>query len=243
MTDNRPRFGRILLKLSGEALMGDRSFGIDPKVLKKVAEEIYGLHELEIGITIVVGGGNIFRGLNSAEYGMGRVSADHMGMLATVINAIALGEIINNMGPETRVMTALEMPKIAEPFLRKKALSHLEKRRILLIGAGTGNPYFSTDTAAALRAMETDSEVLLKATKVDGVFDKDPEKNASSKFFKKLTYEDVLKKNLKVMDLTAVSLAMEQHLPIIVFNLKRKGNIQKVVFGEDVGTLISGDRQ
>ena len=241
MSSKGPRYRRVLLKLSGEALMGDTSFGIDSTVLKTVASEIHNVHKLGVEIAVVIGGGNIFRGLNASEYGMDRVPADQMGMLATVINAIALSEALNNMGAETRVMTALDMNKIAEPYIRKRAISHLEKNRIIILGAGTGNPYFSTDTAAALRAMEVAAEVLLKATKVDGVFDSDPEENPASKPFSKITYQEVMRKNLKVMDMTAVSLAMGQNLPIIVFNLRKKGNIKKVVSGQKVGTSISGD--
>ncbi len=241
MSDKRPRYRRILLKLSGEALMGDESFGIDSTVLKAVASEVRNVHKLGVEIAIVIGGGNIFRGLNASEYGMDRVPADQMGMLATVINAIALGEALNKMGTETRIMSALDMNKIAEPYIRERAISHLEKDRIIILGAGTGNPYFSTDTAAALRAMEVHAEVLLKATKVDGVFEADPEENPASKPFRKITYQEVIRKNLKVMDMTAVSLAMGQNLPIIVFNLRKKGNIKKVVSGQNVGTSISGD--
>jgi len=241
MSGKRPRFRRILLKLSGEALMGNTSFGIDPAVLKTVAREVHNVHKLGVEMAIVIGGGNIFRGLNALEYGMGRVPADQMGMLATVINAIALGEALNNMGSQTRIMSALDMNKIAEPYIRERALSHLEKKRIIILGAGTGNPYFSTDTAAALRAMELQAEVLLKATKVDGVFESDPEENPSSKPFTKITYQEVMRRNLKVMDMTAVSLAMGQNLPIIVFNLRKKGNIRRVVFGQKVGTSISGE--
>jgi uridylate kinase len=241
MSGKRPRFKRILLKLSGEALMGDRSFGIDPAILKTVAREVQSIHKLGVQIAIVIGGGNIFRGLNAMEYGLGRAPADHMGMLATVINAIALGEALNHMGSKTRIMSALDMNKIAEPYIRKRAIGHLQKNRIIVLGAGTGNPYFSTDTAAALRAMEVHAEVLLKATKVDGVFDADPEENPSSRPFSRITYREVLRKNLKVMDMTAVSLAMGQDLPIVVFNLKKKGNIKKVIFGQKVGTSISGE--
>ena len=241
MSNKRPRYRRILLKLSGEALMGDESFGIDSTVLKAVASEVRNVHKLGVEIAIVIGGGNIFRGLNASEYGMDRVPADQMGMLATVINAIALGEALNKMGTETRIMSALDMNKIAEPYIRERAISHLEKDRIIILGAGTGNPYFSTDTAAALRAMEVRAEVLLKATKVDGVFEADPEENPASKPFRKITYQEVIRKNLKVMDMTAVSLAMGQNLPIIVFNLRKKGNIKKVVSGQNVGTSISGD--
>lgn len=241
MTVSQPRFRKILLKLSGEALMGNKTFGVDPKVLKTVAGEIHNLQKSGVKIAIVIGGGNIFRGLNASEYGMGRVSGDHMGMLATMINAIALGEALNRMGSETRVMSAIDMNKIAEPYIRGRAIRHLERDRVVLVGAGTGNPYFSTDTAAALRAMEVEAEVLLKATKVDGVFDADPEKNPALKPYTRLTYMEVLQKNLQVMDMTAVSLAMGQNLPIIVFNLRKKDNIIKVVFGETVGTLISGE--
>ncbi len=241
MTVSQPRFRKILLKLSGEALMGNNAFGIDPKILKTVAGEIHNLQKSGVKIAIVIGGGNIFRGLNASEYGMGRVSGDHMGMLATMINAIALGEALNRMGSETRIMSAIDMNKIAEPYIRGRAIRHLERDRVVLVGAGTGNPYFSTDTAAALRAMEVEAEVLLKATKVDGVFDADPEKNTALKPYTRLTYMEVLQKNLQVMDMTAVSLAMGQNLPIIVFNLRKKDNIKKVVFGETVGTLISGE--
>ncbi len=241
MSSKQPRFRRILLKLSGEALMGDESFGIDSTVLTAVATEVRNVHKLGVQIAIVIGGGNIFRGLNASEYGMGRVPADHMGMLATIINAIALGEALNKMGAETRVMSALDMNKIAEPYIRERAISHLEKNRIIILGAGTGNPYFSTDTAAALRAMELQAEVLLKATKVDGVFEADPREKPASKPFRNITYQEVMRRNLKVMDMTAVSLAMGQDLPIIVFNLRKKGNIKKVVSGQKVGTSISGD--
>jgi uridylate kinase len=241
MSSKQPRFRRILLKLSGEALMGDESFGIDSTVLTAVATEVRNVHKLGVEIAIVIGGGNIFRGLNASEYGMGRVPADHMGMLATIINAIALGEALNKMGAKTRVMSALDMNKIAEPYIRERAISHLEKNRMIILGAGTGNPYFSTDTAAALRAMELQAEVLLKATKVDGVFEADPRENPASKPFRNITYQEVMRRNLKVMDMTAVSLAMGQNLPIIVFNLRKKGNIKKVVSGQKVGTSISGD--
>lgn len=241
MAAKKPRYRRISLKLSGEALMGKKTFGIDPTVLKAVSKEIHSVHEAGVEIAIVVGGGNIFRGLNSSEYGMGRVPADHMGMLATLMNAIALGEALNNLGAETRIMSAIDMNKIAEPFIRKRAIRHLEKNRIVIFGAGTGNPFFSTDTAATLRAMEIHADVLLKATKVGGVFDSDPEKNPLSKPFKRLTYQEFLKKRLQVMDMTAVSLAMGQKLPIIVFNLREKGNIKRVILGQNVGTLISGE--
>lgn len=237
----KPRFKRILLKLSGEALMGDESFGIDPSVLEEVASEISSVHKLGVEVAIVIGGGNIFRGLQSAKYGVGRVAADYMGMLATVINALALSEALQRMGAETRVMTAIDMIKIAEPYVRGRAISHLSNNCIVLFGAGTGNPFFTTDTAAALRAMEIDANILMKATKVDGVYDADPELESSAKKFSQMSYREVIKRNLKVMDLTGVSLAMGQELPIIVFNLRKKGNIIKAINGEKVGTLITGE--
>jgi uridylate kinase len=209
-------------------------------VLKSVAKEVHDLCRLGIQIAIVIGGGNIFRGLNCSEYHMGRVPADHMGMLATMINAIALGEALNHLGTHARVMSAIEMNKIAEPYIRARAVTHMERGRLVIFGAGTGNPYFSTDTAAALRAMEIGADVLLKATRVDGVYPTDPEKDPTAKPFSKLTYQEFLEKNLKVMDMTAVALAMGQNLPIIVFNLRKKGNIQKAVYTPHVGTLISG---
>jgi len=239
MNPNQPRFRRILLKLSGEALVGERAYGIDPSVLERVASEISAVHELGVQIGIVIGGGNIFRGLQSERYGMGRVAADHMGMLATVINALALGEALQRFGAKIRIMTAIDMIKIAEPYIRKRAVRHLSKNRIVIFGAGTGNPYFTTDTAATLRAMEIEAEVLLKATKVDAVFDSDPEKNGSARPFAEISYTDILKNNLKVMDLTAVSLAMDGKMPIIVFNLRKKGNILRVMRGEKIGTLIN----
>ena len=236
-----PRYRRILLKLSGEALMGEKSFGIDPAVLNTIADEVHNIHRLGVEIAVVIGGGNIFRGLRASEYGIGRVPADNMGMLATVINAIALEEALNTMGSETRVMSALDMNKVAEPYVRERAISYLDKNRIVILGAGTGNPFFSTDTAAALRAMELQAEVLLKATKVDGVFDSDPEQDPSSKPYAEITYQEVIERNLKVMDMTAISLAMGQNLPIIVFNLRKPGNIEKVILGQNVGTSISGE--
>ena len=232
-------YRRILLKVSGEALMGEGAYGIDPNTLSTVASEIRNLQGRHVEIAVVVGGGNIFRGLNASEYGIGRVPADHMGMLATVINGIALSEVLNHMGSECRVMSAIDMRKIVEPYVTAKAVDHLKRGRVVIFAAGTGNPFFSTDTAATLRALEIQAEVFLKATKVDGVFDSDPEENPSAKRFGRLSYQEVLERNLKVMDLTAVSLAMGQGLPIIVFNLKAKGNIERVVLGEKVGTLIS----
>ncbi len=222
--------------------MGDQSFGIDPSVLETVATEISAIHKLGVEIGIVIGGGNIFRGLQSEAFGVERVAGDHMGMLATVINSIALGEVLKKIGLESRVMSALDIQRVAESYDRGQAIKHLSKKRIVIFGAGTGNPYFTTDTAATLRALETDAEVLMKATNVDGVYDADPKLEPSAKPFSELTYGEVLEKNLKVMDLTAVSLAMGQQLPIIVFNLGDAGNIMKVVSGEKVGTLIRGEQ-
>lgn len=241
MPSREPRYKRILLKVSGEALMGAKAFGIDPETLGQVAEEICGLEQRDVEVGVVVGGGNIFRGLNATGYGFDRVPADHMGMLATVINGIALGEALKGNGVDARVMSAVPMDPFAEPYERLRALDHLGKSRVVIFTGGTGNPFFSTDTAATLRALEIQAGVFLKATKVDGVFDADPEKIPSAKRFIRLTYDEVLARDLKVMDLTAVSLAKNQGLPIIVFNMKKRGNIERVVFGEDVGTIIAGD--
>jgi len=241
MPDPSPRYGRILLKLSGEALMGAQSYGIDPAVLEAVAAEIASIHKLGVQTAIVIGGGNIFRGLQSDAYGVGRVAADHMGMLATMINALALGEALAGIDCETRVMSAIDMVKIAEPYIRGRAIRHLSKDRILVFGAGTGNPFFTTDTAASLRALEMGADVLLKATKVDGVYDSDPMTNPTAKPILKISHGEFLKRNLRAMDLTAVSMAMDRNLPIVVFNLKKKGNIFKVIAGEHVGTLITGE--
>ena len=243
MNDIRPLYKRILLKLSGEALVGGQSFGIDPEVLKTVASEISNIHRLGVEVGIVIGGGNIFRGLKSDAFGVGRVAGDHMGMLATVINSIALGEALKGSGIDARVMTGLDISKVAEPYVRERALGHLLKGRIVIFGAGTGNPFFTTDTAAALRALEVDAQVLMKATNVDGVYDADPRITPTARPFSTLTYGEVLEKGLKVMDLTAVSLAMDERLPIIVFNMNRPGNIIKAVSGEKVGTLITGEDQ
>ena len=240
MNDVSPKYNRILLKLSGEALTGEQAYGIDPDILERVAFEISSIHKLGVQVAVVIGGGNIFRGLQSAAYGIKRVAADHMGMLATIINALALGEALRRIGSETRVMTAIDMIRIAEPYIRERAVSHLSKNRVVLFGAGTGNPYFTTDTAAALRAIEIEADVLLKATRVDGVYDADPELDPSAKLFSELSYREVLERNLKVMDLTSVSLAMAQELPIIVFNMKKKGNFTKVISGQKEGTLIAG---
>lgn len=238
----RPGFNRIVLKLSGEALAGEGMYGIDPGVLGAVAREISAAHNRGLEIGIVIGGGNIFRGLRAEAYAMPRVPADYMGMLATVINALALAQAFEGIGLPARVMSAIDMPRVAEPYTREQAIRHLEDKRIVLFAAGTGNPYFTTDTAAALRAGEIGADALFKATKVDGVYNADPLQVPSAKRFDRLTYEEVLQMRLKVMDLTAVSLAMELALPILVFNLKTAGNILRAVAGEAVGTLITGER-
>ncbi len=220
--------------------MGGSSFGIDPTVLLSIATEISRVQAMGVQVGVVIGGGNIFRGLQADAFGVGRVAGDHMGMLATVINAIALGEALHKIGMATKVMTAFDMNKVAEPYVREKAVAHLVRNRVVVFGAGTGNPFFTTDTAATLRALEIGAEILIKATNVDGVYAADPKKDPSSRPYTALTYQEVLEKNLKVMDLTAVSLAMDQNLPILVFNLGKSGNIVRAVSGKKVGTLITG---
>lgn len=234
----RPSYKRILLKLSGEALAGESGFGIDTDVLKIIAKEIKQVHDQGIEIAIVVGGGNIFRGLKGATSGMDRASADYMGMLATVLNCLALQDTLETLGVHTRVQTAIDMQELAEPYIRRRAIRHLEKKRVVIFGAGTGNPYFTTDTTAALRAMEVGCNVVLKATKVDGVYSADPKKNPKAVKFEDISYIDVLKKGLSVMDSTAISLCMDNHLPIIVFNLNKAGLIKRIVDGEKIGTLV-----
>jgi uridylate kinase len=236
----QPQFKRIVLKLSGEALMGDEQFGIDPEMLKYVADEVYSVYDLGVQVAIVVGGGNIFRGIKASSYGMDRASADHMGMLATVINSLALQDALEKRGMQTRTQTAISMHEVAEPYIMRRAVRHLERNRVVLFGAGTGNPYFTTDTAAVLRAQEIHAEILLKATKVDGLYDSDPVENPNAKLFKNISYMEVIEKQLKVMDMTAISLAMGNHLPLSVFNLKQKGNILSVVCGDEIGTRITG---
>jgi uridylate kinase len=236
---DRPKYKRILLKLSGEALMGDQSFGISPDMLAYVAEEVQSVQALGVETAIVVGGGNIFRGVKATSFGMERTSADHMGMLATVMNSLALQDALEKNGLQTRVQTAISMHEVAEPYILRRALRHLEKGRIVIFAAGTGNPYFTTDTAAVLRAQEVHAEILLKATKVDGLYDADPAQHADATFIKSTTYMKVLENQLKVMDMTAISLAMDNNLPLAVFNLKESNNIRKVICGERVGTLIS----
>jgi uridylate kinase len=239
-TSSHPLFRRVLLKLSGEALMGDQEYGISPAVTRKVAIEIKELSQLGAQVAIVIGGGNIYRGVAASAEGMDRASADHMGMLATVINSLALQDALEKAGVFTRVMSAIEMHQIAEPYIRRRAIRHLQKGRVVIFAGGTGNPYFTTDTAAALRAMEVKAQVILKATKVDGVYDTDPLVNKKAKRFKELSYIEVLKRGLKIMDATAISLCMDNHLPIMVFDLTRKGNIKRAIFGQKIGTVIRG---
>ncbi len=237
----KPVYRRILLKLSGEALLGKHPYGIDDGILAGLSEEIREITSLGVQVALVMGGGNIFRGIQmSREYGIDRASADYMGMLATVINSLALQERLERDGVMTRVLSAIEMRAIAEPYIRRRALRHLEKGRVVIFAAGTGNPYFTTDTAAALRAMEINSDAILKATRVDGVYDKDPLLHKKAKKFKELTYIDALNRNLKVMDATAISLCMDNDLPIVVFNLTKRGNIRRVVMGEKIGTVVRG---
>ena len=233
-----PAYRRILLKLSGEALLGDKTFGIDRKFTDYLAGEIKQIHDRGVQVSAVVGGGNIFRGVSDTAHGMDRVSADYMGMLATVINGIALQDALERAGVYTRVMSAIEMREVAEPFIRRRAIRHLEKGRVVIFAGGTGNPYFSTDTAAALRAMEIKAEIILKGTKVDGIYDSDPMSNPKAKMFQHVTYFEVLQRGLKVMDTTAISLCMENRLPIIVYNLKKKGSLKQILMGGKVGTMV-----
>ncbi|MHC4974233.1 MAG: UMP kinase [Planctomycetota bacterium] len=231
-------FGRVLLKLSGESLMGGRDFGIDPAVVASVAGEVREVHALGVELALVVGGGNIFRGLSASEQGMDRVTADHMGMLATVLNALALQDAIEKLDVPTRVLSAIDMREVAEPFIKRRAVRHLERKRVVIFAAGTGNPYFTTDTAAALRATEIGAEAFLKATRVDGVFTADPERDPDARLLPQVTYQEALEKRLRVMDATAFSLCMENRMPIHVFNLGGKGNILRVLRGESVGSVV-----
>jgi len=232
------KYKRVLLKLSGEALMGDQGFGIDPQIVLRIANEVKDIHGLGVQVAIVIGGGNIFRGIKASEEGFDRVSGDHMGMLATVINALAIQDALEKMNLFTRVQSAIEMNQVAEMYIRRRAIRHLEKGRVVIFAAGTGNPYFSTDTTAALRAMEIRAEVILKATKVDGVYDADPVKVPSAKMYQEISYMDVLTKGLGVMDSTAISLCKDNQVPIIVFNMNTKGNIRRVIEGEKIGTAV-----
>jgi uridylate kinase len=235
----KPAYNRILLKVSGESLQGAQGFGIDAQTVHSIAEELREVHELGVQIAIMVGGGNIFRGARQKGFEIDRATGDYMGMLATVINALALQSALENVGVHTRVQSAIEMHEVCEPFIRRRAVRHLEKGRIVILAAGTGNPYFSTDTAAALRAMEIKADVILKATRVDGIYDADPEKVSDAKFFAEITYRDVLHQDLKVMDATAISLCMDNGMPIVIFNMHKPGNIRRAVMGERVGSTVT----
>ncbi len=233
-----PKYRRILLKLSGEALMGARQFGLDPDVIRRIADEVREVHDLGVEVAMVIGGGNIYRGLAGTNEGIDRVTGDHMGMLATVINSLAVQDTLEKLAVHTRVLSAIEIRQVAEPYIRRRAMRHLEKGRVVIIAAGTGNPYFTTDSAAALRAMEVKAEVILKATQVDGVYSADPLKDPAAKRFEEISYLQVLEKGLKVMDATAISLCMDNRVPIIVFNLATRGNIKRVVLGERIGSIV-----
>jgi len=236
----KPAYQRVLLKFSGEALMGSQGFGIDPAVVERIASEVVEVRDLGVQVALVIGGGNIFRGLNASIRGMDRATGDYMGMLATVINSLALQDCLERRGAVTRVMSAITMQQVAEPYIRRRAIRHLEKGRIVIFGAGTGNPYFSTDTAASLRAMEIGAEAILKGTKVDGVYDKDPVKHADAVRFAQVSYLEVLQRNLKVMDSTAISLCRDNSLPIVVYDFTKPGNTRRVICGEDIGTKVGG---
>jgi len=237
------RYRRILLKLSGEALMGEKGYGIDPPVLAAIADEVIDVHNLGVEVALVIGGGNIFRGVAASTTGMDRAGADYMGMLATVINSLALQDALEARGAKTRVLSAIEIARLAEPYIRRRAIRHLEKGRLVIFAAGTGNPFFTTDTAASLRAMEIGADIVMKATRVDGVYDKDPKKFKDARMFRRLSYLDVLNRHLAVMDSTAISLCHDNKLPILVFNMTRPGNIRRVVLGEPLGTLVLDERR
>ena len=243
MDNGLPKYRRIILKVTGEVFAGPHKFGIDGKTVKAFAQEIKEVKEMGCELALVIGGGNIFRGAVASDIGMDRASADTMGMLATVINSLALQDALEKLGVSTRVLSAIEMRQVAEPYIRRRATRHLEKGRVVIFAGGTGNPYFTTDTTASLRAMEVGAEVILKATKVEGVFDADPFKHEGAHKFEELTYIEVLNRELKVMDSTAISLCMDNQLPIIVFNIMEKGNIKRVVSGESIGTLVSGGKR
>ena len=235
-----PKFKRVLLKLSGESLMGDKNYGLDSEVISGYAQDIKLITELGVQVAIVIGGGNIYRGMNEADTGIERAQGDYMGMLATVINGMALQSGLERIGVYTRLQSAIKMEQIAEPYIRRRAIRHLEKGRVVIFGAGTGNPYFTTDTAGSLRAIEIKADVILKGTRVDGIYTEDPEKNASAKKFESITFAECISKNLRVMDMTAFTLCMENQLPIIVFDMNTPGNLLKVARGEPVGTLVKG---
>ena len=233
-----PKYKRILLKLSGESLMGDKSFGMDPVVIEQYARDIKGITELGVQVAVVIGGGNIYRGMNEKDTGIERAHGDYMGMLATVINGMAMQAMLEKVGVFTRLQSAIKMEQIAEPYIRRRAIRHLEKGRVVIFGAGTGNPYFTTDTAGSLRAIEIQADVILKGTRVDGIYTADPEKDKTAKKYNKITFQECISKNLKVMDMTAFTLCMENKLPIIVFDMNKPGNLHRVVTGEKVGTLV-----
>jgi uridylate kinase len=243
MDNGTPKYKRLILKVTGEVFAGPQKFGIDGKTVKAFAQEVKEVKEMGCELALVVGGGNIFRGVVASDIGMDRASADTMGMLATVINSLALQDALEKLGVSTRVLSAIEMRQVAEPYIRRRATRHLEKGRIVIFAGGTGNPYFTTDTTASLRAMEIGAEVILKATKVEGVYDADPFKSEGARKFEELTYIEVLNRDLKVMDSTAISLCMDNQVPIIVFNIMEKGNIKRVVSGEPIGTLVSGGKR
>lgn len=238
---NRPFFSRVLLKLSGESLAGTQGYGIDPHTINTIAAEIRDVVETGVQLALVIGGGNIFRGLAASSKGMDRASADYMGMLATVMNSLAMQDALEKVGVSTRVQSAIDMQEVAEPYIRRRAVRHLEKGRVVIFAAGTGNPYFTTDTAASLRAMEINAQAILKGTKVDGVYSEDPKKNPDAERYTRLTYLEVLKKGLQVMDATAISLCMDNNLPIVVFDLTKEGNIKRVISGEEIGTIVQGE--
>ena len=238
-----PKYKRVLLKLSGEALAGKDGYGINAEVLEKLADEIKEIYDLGVEIAIVVGGGNIFRGIQGKSLKIDKATSDYMGMLATVINALALQNALEKKGIPTRVQSAIEMHQIAEPYIRRKAIRHLEKGRVVIFAAGTGNPFFTTDTAAALRAAEIGADILLKATKVDGIYDKDPNKNSNAKKYEKLSYKEALEKDIKVMDSTAFALCKDENIPILVFSIKEKGNLKKAILGEKVGTYVTNEEK
>jgi uridylate kinase len=238
VSQGEPRYQRVLLKVSGETLSGEKKFGLCPETLQVIAREIKGPLSLGVEMGVVVGGGNIFRGLAASAMGLDRAVADYMGMLATVINALALQDALEKEGIPTRVLSAIAMHEVAEPYIRRRALRHLEKKRVIIFAAGTGSPYFTTDTAAALRAAEIGAQAILKGTKVDGIYDRDPVLDREARIFRRLTYFEVLEKSLKVMDSTAITMSMEQNIPIVVFKLLEQGNMMKVVLGEEVGTLV-----
>lgn len=234
----QPAFRRVLIKLSGEALQGERDFGIDPVTIRRIADEVGSVAKLGLEVAVVVGAGNFFRGVPTSDQGIDRVVADYMGMLSTILNSVALQDVLEKAGVPTRVLSAIEVPQICEPYIRRRAIRHLEKGRVVIFAAGTGNPYFSTDTAAALRAIEISAEIILKATQVDGVYDRDPRKDPAAVKFDQLSHFEVIKRNLKVMDTTAITLCMDNKLPIMVFDLHKAGNIKRAVMGEPIGTRV-----